>query len=129
MDSGAVPNYNFNIKATLTSDIMLNDLARVEIKFNGNLIEDWDFSNDPNTSKPTEFEIISWNGLPADAATTTGILQVVTYDVYGNMNDAATHTLNIDNVLPTANFVLPATVDRGTDLVLNAMPLMLLPES
>lgn len=111
--SGLV-NPNMTIKATITSDLMLGDLASVEFKFNGSVI------GTVNAPLQNNIAMLNWTGLPADAATTTGILQVVTYDVYGNMNDAATHTLNIDNVLPTANFVLPATVDRGTDLVLNA---------
>ena len=85
-----------------------------EFKFNGAVI------GTVNAPLQNNIAMLNWNGLPADAATTTGILQVVTYDVYGNMNDSATHTLNIDNVLPTANLVLPANVDRGTELVLNA---------
>ncbi|HQL13880.1 MAG TPA: hypothetical protein PLN88_07515, partial [Candidatus Cloacimonadota bacterium] len=111
--SGLV-NPNLAIKATITSDIMLGDLASVEFKFNGAVI------GTVNAPLQNNIAMLNWNGLPADAATTTGILQVVTYDVYGNMNDSATHTLNIDNVLPTANLVLPANVDRGTELVLNA---------
>lgn len=107
-------NPNLTINASITSDIMLTDLANVVFKYNGAVI------GTVNAPLVNNVAQIAWNALPATAAITSGVLQVVTYDVYGNMNDAATLTLHIDNTYPTYNFVLPANVDRGTDLVLNA---------
>jgi hypothetical protein len=107
-------NPNLTINATITSDIMLSDLASVDFKFNGVVI------GTVNAPLVNNIAQITWTGLPANAATTSGVLQVVTHDVYGNVNSAATRTLSIDNVLPTANLVFPATIDRGTELVLNA---------
>ncbi|MDD2263261.1 MAG: hypothetical protein PHW20_13490, partial [Clostridia bacterium] len=107
--SGAV-SPNMTINANITSDMMLSDLDRVDFMFDNVVIG-------TDNVAPYSFD---WTGLPSDPAITSGNLQVVTYDVYGNMNANTPITLNIDNTMPTANFELPANVDRGTYLVLNA---------
>jgi hypothetical protein len=107
------------ITATITSDVTLADLVKVEFKFNDILIGT---VNAVNGVLPNDIAQIIWNELPDEESVTTGVLKVITYDVYGNTNEA-TVTLNIDNVLPTADFTIPEEIERGTDIVLNANPL------
>jgi len=112
-------NPQLTITATITSDVMLADLVKVEFKFNDILIGT---VNAVNGVLPNDIAQIIWNELPDEESVTTGVLKVITYDVYGNTNEA-TVTLNIDNVLPTADFTIPEEIERGTDIVLNANPL------
>ncbi len=116
--SGLV-NPQLTITATITSDVMLADLVKVEFKFNDTLIGT---VNAVNGVLPNNVAQIIWNELPDEESVTTGVLKVITYDVYGNTNEA-TVTLNIDNVLPIADFTVPEEIERGTDIVLNANPL------
>lgn len=112
-------NPQLTITATITSDVTLADLVKVEFKFNDILIGT---VNAVNGVLPNDIAQIIWNELPDEESVTTGVLKVITYDVYGNTNEA-TVTLNIDNVLPTADFTIPEEIERGTDIVLNANPL------
>ena len=116
--SGLV-NPQLTITATITSDVMLADLVKVEFKFNDTLIGT---VNAVNGVLPNNVAQIIWNELPDEESVTTGVLKVITYDVYGNSNEVTT-TLNIDNVLPTADFTVPEEIERETTLVLNANPI------
>ncbi len=107
------------ITATITSDSLLTDLVRVEFKFNDQLIGS---VNAVNGVLPNNVAYLDWFELPDEESVTTGVLKVITYDVYGNTNEV-TKTLNIDNVLPTADFTVPEDIERETTLVLNANPI------
>jgi len=116
--SGVVDS-TMTITANITSDIMLADLVRVEFKFNDELIGT---VNAVNGVLPNNVTQIIWDELPQATNVTNGVLKVITYDVYGNTREV-TKALNIDNVLPTADFTVPENIERETTLVLNANPI------
>lgn len=112
--SGSV-NTAATVTATITTDIMLNDLTSVDLFFNNDLIGS---VNAPLVNNQVTMQFT----LPTDPAITMGTLKVVTHDVYNNPPFEAIATFNIDNVIPTANFMIPETIERGTTVVLNALP-------
>lgn len=116
--SGVVDS-TMTITATITSDVMLADLVRVEFQFNDELIGTVNAENGVLLNNEA---YLNWFELPDEESVTSGVLKVITYDVYGNTNEV-TKTLNIDNVLPTADFTVPEEIERETTLVLNANPI------